>query len=62
MVEVPEILLHEADEPDVVAHLPQAHPLAGEDGAQVNLPAFMQRPINLTMPAGAIHSDLKAGC
>ena len=37
MVEVPEIVLHEADEPDVLAELSNAEPLTGEHGAQIEL-------------------------
>ena len=37
MVEVSEI---QADEPDVLAHLLDADALAGEDGAEVDLPSI----------------------
>ena len=40
-IEVTEIVLHEADEPNLVAHLFDADPLAGEHGAQVYFPAFV---------------------
>ena len=36
MVEVAEIVLYEADEPDIIAHLTNADPLAREDDAQVD--------------------------
>ena len=40
MVEVPEIVIHEADEPDVVGHLLDADALAGEDGAEIDFPSI----------------------
>ena len=36
MVAVTEIMLHEADEPDVLAHLFDADALASEDGAEID--------------------------
>ena len=41
MIKVSEIVLHEADEPYVVADLLDADLLAGEDGAEVYFPAFV---------------------
>ncbi len=37
MIEVAEIVLHEADEPDLVLDLSNAHGLAGEHGREVYL-------------------------
>ena len=37
MIEVTEVVVHKADEPDVVTHLFDAHPLAGEDLTEVHL-------------------------
>lgn len=37
MIEVSEIVVHDADEPDALAHLFDADSLAGEDVAQVDL-------------------------
>ena len=37
VIEVHEIVVHETDEPDALTHLRDAHPLAGEDLAQVDL-------------------------
>ncbi len=40
-IEVAEIVLHEADEPDTVGHLLDADTLAGEHGAEVDLAALV---------------------
>jgi hypothetical protein len=37
VIEEPQFVVHEGDEPDFIAHLLDAHVLAGEDGAQVDL-------------------------
>ncbi len=37
MVEVAEIVVHEADEPNLLADLLDADALAGEDGARIDL-------------------------
>ena len=44
MIEVSEIVVHEADEPDFIGDLLDADLLAGEDGAQVDFPAFVTDP------------------
>ena len=36
MIEVPEVIVHEADEPDVLAHLLDADALAREDGTEID--------------------------
>ncbi|HEY1615292.1 MAG TPA: hypothetical protein VGF97_16545 [Rhizomicrobium sp.] len=41
IVEVSEIVMHEADEPDSVVGLPDADILAGEDGAEIDLALFV---------------------
>ncbi|HJN43180.1 MAG TPA: hypothetical protein QF572_03235 [Vicinamibacterales bacterium] len=41
MIEVSEIVVHEADEPDVVAYLFDPDFLAGEHGAEVDLLAVV---------------------
>ena len=46
MVEVAEIIVHEADEPNVLADLLDADALAGEDGAEIDL-----LPIEADAPA-----------
>ena len=48
MVEVSEIVVHEADEPNVLAHLFDADALAGEDEAEIDF-----------LP---IEADAAAGC
>ncbi len=40
MVEVAEIVVHEADEPNLLADLLDADALAGEDGAEIDLLAI----------------------
>ncbi len=40
MVEVAEIIVHKADEPNVLADLLDANALAGEDGAEIDLLAI----------------------
>jgi hypothetical protein len=37
VVEVAEIVVHKADEPNAVAHLLDSDALAGEDGAEIDL-------------------------
>src|ERR1700726_2097978 len=46
VIEVTEIVIHEADEPDLLAHLFDAHLLPGEHGAEVD---FL--PIEADAPA-----------
>ena len=41
MVEVPEIVVHEADEPDLILDLFDAHPLPGKDLTEVDLPSVV---------------------
>jgi len=41
VVEVSQIVSHKADEPDVVVGLLDADGLAGEDGAEIDLSAFV---------------------
>ena len=40
MIEVAEIVIHEADEPNLLADLLDADALAGEDGAEIDLLAI----------------------
>ena len=37
VVEVPQVMIHESDEPNVVAHLFDADVLTGEDGTEIDL-------------------------
>ena len=37
MIEESQVVLHEGDEPELVADLPHADVLTGEDGAEVDL-------------------------
>ena len=39
MIEEPQIVIHKADEPDSIADLLDAHVLASEDGAEIDLSA-----------------------
>ncbi len=48
MVEVAEIIVHEADEPNLLADLLNADALAGEDGAEIDL-----LPIEADAPASS---------
>ena len=41
MIEVSEVVVHEAAEPDVVGDLRHADFLAGEDGAEIDLSPFV---------------------
>ena len=43
-IEVAEVVLHKADEPDTVRDLLDADLLAGEDGGEVDLPSFVADP------------------
>ena len=40
MVEIAQIIVHEADEPNLLADLLDADALAGEDGAEIDLAAI----------------------
>ena len=51
MVEVPEIVVHEGNEPNFFAHLFNSHLLTGEDGAEID---FL--PIEADAPA-CCHGD-----
>ena len=48
MVEVAEIIVHEADEPNAVVDLLDAEPLTGEDNRDVDLLAVQMRPQAVT--------------
>ncbi len=54
MIKISEIVLHEADEPYFVANLFDADLLAGEDGAQVDFPAFVTDPATVCDGGGPV--------
>ena len=53
VIEVAEIIIHEGDEPDFLAHLFDADLLSGEDGAEIDFPA-----IEADAPARGYGDDL----
>src|SRR6516165_10359456 len=44
VLEVAQVVLHEGDEPDPLAHLADAHVLPRKDVAQIDLPALETNP------------------
>ena len=44
MIEVPQIVVHEADAPDSVLHLFNADVLTGKDGAEIDLLPVVANP------------------
>ena len=44
VIKVPQVVVHEADEPDVLVDLGDAHLLSGEDSAQVHLALLVADP------------------